>query len=60
MNYALLFLDRALQGQSGSVCMSACGRSLVHAGNTVCKAYNHGTYVDTNHCDYTLKTLICV
>ncbi len=54
MNYALLFLDRAIQGQGGSVCMNVCtcGRSLEHAVNIVCEAYNQGAYVDTAHCDY--------
>lgn len=53
MNYALLFLDRAIQGHGGSVCMSVrpCGRFLVHTVYTISEAYNEDTYVDTTHCD---------
>lgn len=48
MNYALLFLDRATQGQDGGVCMCACvfenvwRISLKHTVNTATEAYSQG------------------
>lgn len=63
MNNALLFLDRATQGQGGSVrrvCINACtcGRSPVHTVNTVSEAYNQGTSVDTTRCDYNSEDIV--
>lgn len=61
MNYALLFLDRAIQGQGGSVCCVCTQfRSIIHTANTVSETYNQGAYVVTTHCDYnSLDIVLC-